>query len=44
MFSLTGMYKIKLHVVSNIISRIIKYLWKVSEAGRTCDWKINSTA
>jgi hypothetical protein len=34
------MYKIKLHVISNTISRIIKYLWKISEAGKPVTGKL----
>jgi len=40
MFSVTGMYKIKLHVISNTISKIIKYLWKISEAGKPVTGKL----
>jgi len=40
MFSATGMYKIKLYVISNTISRIIKYLWKISEAAKPVTGKL----
>jgi len=34
------MYKIKLHVISNTISRIIKHLWKISEAAKPVTGKL----
>jgi hypothetical protein len=40
MFSVTGKYKIKMHVKSNTISRIIKYLWKIPEAGKPVTGKL----
>jgi hypothetical protein len=39
-FSVTGMYKIKLHFISNTTSKIIKYLWKISEAGKPVTGKL----
>jgi hypothetical protein len=40
MFSVTSMYKIKLHVISKTISKIIKYLWKISEDGKPVTGKL----